>query len=820
MRRTTREKIWIALLLAVVMMAGCDESGKVRDEAMQAGRPPESFPPAGKDLSGHDYFQAMDDGAPLTDDEVKGRDMWIVWTGGNDRFWDVMTNDTFGAFDLLKTLSSYPGMKFGRDNRWDYLGLVNEPCFEKASGPDANRYDLWLDHRRADCPSGPDPFEDEAKYPGVKIGARGTTVPVGSYYGYASGIVGLRLFPNPAFDEEAKRTWNPDRFYTDPSYYQSKKLIRPYRVGMSCGFCHVGPSPIHPPADPENPQWENLNSTVGAQYSWFDRIWVWNADPANFTFQLVHTSRPGTLDTSLVSTDSIVNPRTMNAVYSLAARMELARHWGHETLVGPELNNKQFNHFVQSGPLTEFYHKPEVQTPRVLKDGSDSVGALGALNRVYLNIGLFSEEWLLHFNPLVGGKPITPIEISVAEKNSSYWKATEAQTFLLAQFLLKAGRPDHLRDAPGGAQYLTAATRVLDRGKEVFAERCARCHSSKLPKPAQGLDPGGCAGPHYLACWNRYWEWTKTDDFKQKTREIVKAPDFLDNNYLSTDLRVPVTLLQTNACSPLATNAIGGNIWDNFSSHSYKDLPSVGEITIYDPFTGEPKQYQMPAGGRGYTRPPSLISLWSTSPYLLNNTVGKFDPSPSVEARMRSFETGIEQMLWPEKRDKDQDPVIRDKIPGVIDRTTATSWLSVPVGYLPEAFATFRTPLNRLLPRIFTAEGSVRIGPIPKGTPVDLFGNLDVLSDATDPDERIAHAAKVAALLAQLKHDLEALGPNPTDDDARKVFAPLGRQLFELSKCPDYVVNRGHYFGTDKFAEEPALGDNDKRALIEFLKTF
>ena len=808
---TIGRKIRIAASFAAVMMAGCDESGKVQDEAMRAGRPPESFPAAGDD-----YFKSMDNGATFSPDEVKGRNMWIVWTGGNDRFWDVVTNDTFGAFDLLKTLSSYPGLKSGRDNRWNYLGLVNEPCFEKASGPDANRYGLWLDHRRPDCP--PDPFEDEAKYPGVKIGARGTTIPVGSYYGYASGIVGLRLFPNPAFDEQAKRDWDPDRFYSDPSYYQSKKLVRPYRVGMSCGFCHVGPSPIHPPADPENPQWENLNSTVGAQYSWFDRIWVWSADPSNFTFQLVHTSRPGALDTSLVSTDNIVNPRTMNAVYSLPARMDLALRWGREILVGPQLNNKQFNDFLQSGPLTEFYHKPEVETPRILKDGSDSVGALGALNRVYINIGLFSEEWLLHFNAFIGGKPITPIEISVAEKNSSYWKATEAQTFLLAQFLLKAGQPDRLKDAPGGAQYLTAAATVLDRGKEVFAERCARCHSSKLPKPAQGVDPGGCAGPHYLTCWNRYWEWTKTDDFKQKTREIVKAPDFLDNNYLSTDLRVPVTLLQTNACSPLATNAIGGNIWDNFSSQSYKDLPSVGEITIYDPFTGEPKQYKMPAGGRGYTRPPSLISLWSTGPYLLNNTVGKFDPSPSVDARMHSFQVGIEQILWPEKRDK--DPVFGDKIPGVIDRTTATSWLSAPVGYLPEAFATFRTPLNRLLPGIVNPEGSVRIGPIPKDTPVDLLGNLDVLSDSTDPDERIAHAAQVAALLAQLKHDLEVLGPNPTDDDARKVFAPLGRQLFELSKCPDYVVNRGHYFGTDKFPEEPGLSDDDKQELIEFLKTF
>jgi hypothetical protein len=359
---------------------------------------------------------------------------------------------------------------------------------------------------------------------------------------------------------------------------------------------------------------------------------------------------------------------------------------------------------------------------------------------------------------------------------------------------------------------------VLDLGKEVFADRCARCHSSKLPIPVQGLDPGGCAGLHYLACWNRYWEWTKTDDFKQKTRQIVKAPDFLDGNYLSTELRVPVTLLQTNACSPLATNAIAGNIWDNFSSQSYKSLPSVGEITIFDPFTGEPKQYQMPAGGRGYTRPPSLISLWSTAPYLLNNTVGEFDPSPSVAARMRSFQIGMEQMLWPEKREKDS--VFGDKIPGVIDRTTAISWLSMPVGYLPEAFATFRTPLNRLFPGIFTPEGSVKLGPIPKGTPVDLIGNLDVLSDSTDPGERVAHAAKVAALLAQLKHDLDVLGPNASDDEARKVFAPFGRRLFELSKCPDYVVNRGHYFGTDKFSEEPGLSDDDKRALIEFLKTF
>ena len=85
-------------------------------------------------------------------------------------------------------------------------------------------------------------------------------------------------------------------------------------------------------------------------------------------------------------------------------------------------------------------------------------------------------------------------------------------------------------------------------------------------------------------------------------KKIVLADDFLENNFLSNDARIPVTLLETNACSTLATNAIEDNIWDNFSSHSYKDLPSVGTITVHHPITGEPRPYQMPAGGRGYTR--------------------------------------------------------------------------------------------------------------------------------------------------------------------------------------------------------------------------
>ena len=581
-----------ALTMLAASCAISPTSGPVQDEALMAGRPAASFPAADED-----YFQGMDGGVALTADEIKGRNTWIVWTGGDDAFWDRVTLYTFGNFDLLKTLSSYPGQKFSRDNRWTYLGLINEPCFTKATGPNPQRNGLWLDMRSPNCPA--DPFENEQKYPGVAIGARGKTVPVGSQYGYATGVVGLRLFPNPAFDAEAAKKWDPVRYYTDPSYYNDKNLVRPYRVGMSCGFCHVGPNPVNPPADPENPQWNNLSSLVGAQYFWPDRIFSWAADESNFIFQVLHTARPGSLDTSLVATDYLNNPRTMNAVYNVGPRLASALRWGKEQLAGGGLNNRQFNDYLSSGPLTRFFQPPAtVWTPHVLKDGSDSVGALGALNRVYINIGLFSEEWVHHFTPLVGGTQQSPITIADLTANSTYWNATTTQTPDMALFLIKASSPHKLSDAPGGAAYLTESAATLQHGKIVFADNCARCHSSKVPVAPVGADPGACIGPDYMTCFNRYWAWTQTGDFKSKMRPIVLAPDFLDGNFLSNDMRIPVTLTQTNACSPLATNSIRDHVWDNFSSESYKQLPSVGTITVYDPFTGAPKQYTMPAGGR------------------------------------------------------------------------------------------------------------------------------------------------------------------------------------------------------------------------------
>jgi len=821
----------IALCAAVIVavnVLSCGrigpKPGTVRDEAMRAGRHPEDFlQPT------DDYFRDMDynivNGARPTfaqPQQIEGRNMWMVWTGGNDRLWDRLTIDSLGTFDLLKTISSHPptaeyATDYGRHNRWRYLGLVNEPCFREATGPDPNRFGLWLDQRDPRCP--PDPFADEKRYPGARVGARGVTVPIGSYYGEPTGIVGLRLFPNPDFDEKARRRWNSERYYNDPAYYFDRNLVRPYRVGMSCAFCHVGPNPIKPPADPENPAWENLSSNVGAQYFWWDRVFNWRGEgnEASFFYQALHVSRPGTLDTSLVSTDSINNPRTMNAVYYLLPRMMQARKWGKESIAGGERRNKQFNDFVAgSDPLAQFFVWPgTVWTPRVLKDGSDSVGGLGALNRVYLNIGLFSEEWLLHFRAVIGGQPITPIPIETAEKNSVYWRATELRTPDMARFFLASTDPHHLKDAPGGAQYLTDGQTTLLRGKEVFADRCARCHSSKLPDLPPGLDLENGNGPDYLTRWNQYWNWTKTEGFKSEMRKQVMRDDFLDGNFLSSELRVPITLLGINACSPLATNAIRGNIWDNFSSQSYKELPSVGPIKVRHPVTGAEYDYPLPAGGRGYIRPASLVSLWSTAPFLQNNTVGHFEWSPAVDARMRSFDDSIEQMLWPEKRQKDS-LFANENGPGVgvIDRITVDSYLEVSEGYIPDYLRPFVNIGRRLFPFIGGSGYSVKLGPFPKGMPVGLITNIDMMGYELTPAERDEHQKKVLNLLRRTKQELKST------KDLGAVLGNLVDDMLAVSKCKDFVVNKGHYFGTSQFTEEPGLSDADKRALIAYLKTF
>jgi hypothetical protein len=196
------------------------------------------------------------------------------------------------------------------------------------------------------------------------------------------------------------------------------------------------------------------------------------------------------------------------------------------------------------------------------------------------------------------------------------------------------------------------------------------------------------------------------------------------------------------------------------------------------------------------------------------------------------FQASIEQMLWPEKRE--HDSLLGDKVPGVIDRTTDRSQITIPVGYVPDVLTPLQGKMHRWFPWLVTAGGDVTLGPIPSGIPVNLLADIKLLPEGDDP---VAHAATLVEILAKLKLDLISLAPDlradtATDEKLRHEFADLAKPLMKISKCPDFVVNRGHYFGTEAFnqqanltedekafGQEPELSDDDKRALIEFLKT-
>jgi hypothetical protein len=558
--------------------------------------------------------------------------------------------------------------------------------------------------------------------------------------------MGFRLFPNPDFDDAARKAWDGQRYYSDPDYAVNPSLVKPYRVGVACGACHIAFNPCNPPADPENPAMENLASAIGNQYIREGAVFAHNVKEGGFFWEMLKTQPAGTSDTSRIATDHINNPNAINPIFLLGTRADVAK--GHvERVSGDTL--------LIPGETAD------MPVPHILKDGADSVGVPGATLRVYINIGMFSQYWLTLHNALIGLTPQKPFQISVAQKNSVYWLATQQKVVNVANFFT-ALKPMRLEDAPGGRDHMTSDPAVLRQGKLIFAANCATCHSSKQP-PAGEADPDA-------------W-------FAQ---EVLKD-DFRDNNFFSDEVRYPITKIKTNAARALGTNAMSGHVWNDFSSDTYKELPSVGEISVYNPYTDGTDKFKVPAGGPGYYRTPSLINIWSSAPFFHNNMLGKYTGDPSVAGRMEAFDDAVGKLLWPAKRlGKDS-----------IWRTSENCRLQLQGAVIPE-------PLRSLLKPQFDPDGYLRIGDIPAGTPINLIANIN--PDA-DPAELVRLCAKLKEVFAEIK--LKNLDPDATKALMAQELVPA---LLAVSKCPDFVTDRGHTFGS-------TLSDPDKLALIEFLKT-
>lgn len=715
-RRLYRAALQACLLaLTLLLMAGCPHKTVevVEDEAKLAGKKTSDFPQIAEDV-----FKPMDGGIELPPEAIMGRNAWNLWSAGNEHFWDNVARDSFGLLDVLKSLDN---RKYKRGERFKTLGLSNQPGFQAASKPD--EFGLWLDEQTEPEPAGID----------EKV------------YGKPSGVLGFRLFPNPAFDAEARKKWDGKRFMEDPTYYNDNKLVRPYRVGVACGSCHIAPHPLNPPADPENPKWENLASAIGNQYIREGKVFAPNVTKGGLFYEMLLNQPPGTSDTSRIATDHINNPNAINPIFLLTER---------ERIMVPEK--------LAGGTLAFPGTKEDMLVAHILKDGADSIGIPGATIRVFVNIGMFSEYWLTRHNRLLGLVPQQPFEMSYAREHSIFWMATEERVGNIRAFFRKL-EPYHLADAPGGAAQISQDQAVMTRGKTIFAQSCAGCHSSKQPPPP--IDPQTAEGKSWFLA------------------EVMKL-DFLDHNFLSNEKRYPVSEIKTNSARALGTNAKAGHVWDNFSSKTYKDLSPVNELEFYNPFDEthpikfRPKDHDT---GPGYYRTPSLVSLWSSAPFLHNNMLGLFNGDPSVEGRLAAFNDAVEKLLWPDKRLGKAS----------IWRTQNECGLHLRKEYVPEALSKLADP-----------DGYINLDPIPIGTPLNLIANLQ-----PNPLEAVDLGFKI-------KHTLLAIHDgNLTGEAATAEWRKIVPDLLAANNCPDFIEDEGHYFGTD-------LPDEDKRALIEFLKTF
>lgn len=884
----------------------------------------------------------------LTDQEAFGRNAWMIWCAGNEGFWDWLANNSYGSSDVLKLLDSRK-----RGTLFQEAGLINEPEMRAVGSPEETDFGLWLSvpsderdrawrasylkfafsakgRRAGPGYSAEGPYRSPPKtsdgYGGKPEAGDGREArsydyddeyPPPEIYGLSSGVIGFRLFPNPNFDEEARKKWDARRYYEDPDYYSDPKLVRPFRVGMSCAICHTSFHPLKPPRDVTDPGWENLSGNTGAQYLRIRGVFGNLMTPESFVYHVLDSQPPGTIDTSLIPSDNINNTNAMNSIFALPERAVLSfkNPKERQNPAGGSLPSLWTKSEFDEGRVPKAYLDaipglPESngnprRVPRVLFDGADSIGAYGALSRVFLNIGLYYEQWIRIHEPFVGFRPQEPFRIDDCEAQSVYWNATQLRVPGLRDYFLRITPPmrlldvreDRDRSAPidedalkaetraGGEPYeealaLERAKRIdkskLAAGRKVFARNCIVCHSSiQPPKRHQEMEAFAAKG--------EFWDhdpgrWLADPEYREWAEAEVEKPDFWLHNFLSTDYRIPVNYVKTNSARAVATNALADRMWSDFASADYQKLPSVGSIPFFNPYLGEhggedsytPRHASPPGlpggGGPGFYRVPTLISIWAAAPLLHNNSLGLFNNDPSVDGRLIAFDDAIRKLLWPERRLESSSyngatPERLKADHGLIWRTPVESHLTLPARQVPFQLSTRIGAFMRLLFRFpwlqdlrwlwlpaglivgsflvlwrfpskpfrrfvfgyvplilglligFTifflngGLGDVRIGPIPKGTPVNLLANVNPEAPQADLWKAIN---VTTGALAEIK------SKRLNEADAQKVLREKAAPaLMKVSRCPDFVMDKGHDYPWFR-----TMTDDDKLALIELLKTF
>lgn len=653
-----------------------------------------------KDVAAKDPAKAFE----LREQFRRGRDVWFKGTFGNQDEPYLHFARAAGGQDKIW----YPWLDTReRKHRFTKYGLINDPdCVEGDASTN------WWDKCQ-------DP--------------------------HSSGVLGYRkYYADPQVDAAGKVTFDPK---TSP--YQEGELQKNLRyvVGHPCVQCHVGINPSNPPANPNEPKWENLSGTIGNQHIVQPLMFFQGADHDAVARHVLKAGRPGTIDTSLVANDFMNNPGTQNNIMDFQ-------------------NRRVFKHMMKDPVTGEI---KEGLTQHVLKGGEDSVGDRLALIRVYVNIGMCTEEcWTPNF-PTPGtffGEDAKqkPFRITQCSADCEPWNYADAKMHDLAAYLITGG-PNYLltaQDGDGtpGKDYVDLSK--VPQGRKIFAQECASCHSTKVAPENIRRDKAALARFYDGHVFGKedFWKYEFTEEERNSAEFVAKylvkdangnlrpkqfaEKDVFGQDWLGNDEPTPFHEIGTNMCRAMHDNHNEGHIWEEFSSETYKQRKSPGKVDVVSnrmvPLVGGIKVGEKEVtGGPGYYRNISLLSAWATAPFLHNNAIGEMPvladgtPDVSIKGRIKAFEDAFAELMMSD------DPKVTPSRPQKISKTDTKLWVA---------------PREDM-------QGPIKL-PVAEGTPYAHFAS-------SNPHE------------------------------------PL------TMKCDDLVENKGHQFGISLTAEQ-------KLALREFLK--
>ena len=608
----------------------------------------------------------------------------------------------------------------------------------------------------------------------------------------------------------------------------------PFLIGTSCGSCHIAFDPLNPPADPAHPKWENIKGLVGNQYTRMSELLGSGMPRSSLEYQMFAHARPGVTDTSAISHDQINNPGTINALINVAQRPvfkgESITKWRKASTCGTEKDEgKCWCEPGRSGKCWEMSTRDDDTTPvnlggqkvvlpgvhHILKGGEDSTGALEAIQRVYFNIGSCSEQcWVNHFSdlrqvdPEARGFGQTPFNVGQCRRDCPNFRAVEDRLQNILDFFasaesdetnLQAARANARKASNPAVSYTRAdlaaeletefGKGAVGRGQTVFADNCARCHSS-VPESAGGS--------------------FKNRDFAAPNEA---HPRKIRADFLGNEQSTPVTEVGTYRCRALHSNHKVGHLYMEYGSNSMHKRPVVADI---------PERNELKDGGRGYLRNISLVNVWATAPFMHNNAIGPeicgnpankdndfhraryVDPEgkllasqpeclrydPSVDGRFDLYKRSMYDLLHPKDRGS--------------KRTLTNADLLIDVGL---------RPLDGKVEKPLLGFGQVKI---PAGTSAGFLNGLqhkqlvgDLYLAKRDPAKLEAAGKK------DLVPTLQAMADDVMKQPSRFVEILREKRDFlsaNYQTCTQEIENEGHRFGED-------LSEADKRALTAFLAT-